>query len=561
MRSNFILKTAANVVLCSSFLVATLLATDISISELKQAGLTSQWFTQLEVGARSQIVNMQLQVNEDKSTRYFLVEYGGTVERISQFDLDAFGNEYGIENAEAHANTRREIVMAELAAQKRTDVKVTVRPITLPQTTIYAIDSRGKATAIDADTGRHLWQVQVGNPRHLTSGIGASKNHVAVANGSMVYCLSADKGKVLWSRNCRRAPSAPPSVGEQNVFIPLIDGRLQAFAVDGGGLPNSYVSFGTSVGKPLVTDSTVSWATTDGFYAVAPFRSKSIKFRLNSGSKMVAGGTAGVDTLFVSTTGGSIFALDEKLGSILWEYSTGDRISAPPFVREGFVYVISAEHRLYKMDIDAGRPCLGWEKPLQGAGKFVGMSGDRIYLLDPVGQLYAIDHNTGQRVASVSGGEITMVLPNHQTDRLYVGTTNGQLRCYRELANTYPVFHANDGEEMMEDANKKPGEAETPGPDDVADEGDPFAEEGDPFASDDDSDPFATDDSESDPFGGDDSGDDEDDPFGGDSDDESDEDDPFGGGDSDDESEEEDPFGGGEGSDDESEEEDPFGGV
>ena len=189
-------------------------------------------------------------------------------------------------------------------------------------------------------------------------------------------------------------------------------------------------------------------------------------------------------------------------------------------------------------------PCLGWEKPLGGVSKFVGMSGDRIYLLNPVGQLFAIDHNTGTRVASVSGSEITMVLPNHQTDRLYVGTKKGLLRCYRESSKTYPVFHANDGEAMMDDANMKPGDAEKPGADDAA-EDDPFAEESDPFATDDGSDPFASDEDES-----------ASDPFGGSSDESSDDEDPFGG--DDDSSDESDPFGGGE---EESEEEDPFGGI
>jgi hypothetical protein len=328
------------------------------------------------------------------------------------------------------------------------------------------------------------------------------------------------------------------------VYVPLIDGRLEVFiAEDGSKLSRSYVSFGKSVAKPLVTDSTVSWATTDGFYAIAPFESKSIKYRLNSGSHIAAGGASGVDTLFVTTTGGSIFAIDERFGSILWEYSTGDRITEAPFVREGFAYAISAENRLYKIDIAQGLPCLGWEKPLGGVSKFVGMAGDRIYLLNSIGRLIAIDHNTGERVAEVGGSEITLVLPNSQTDRLYVGTSKGLLRCFREASNTYPIFHAGDGEMLLENANKTDKDQKSAKPEkDAEDEEDPFAAESDPFANDDE-DPFGDESSdEEDPFGetsSDDSSDDED-PFGGSSDDE--EEDPFGGGG--DSEEEEDPFGG-----------------
>ena len=524
-------------------------------SEFERAGLTPEWFTQLEVAAGVKIVNMQIQVNEDKSTRYYLIEYGGTVERVSQFDFNAFGEEYGIEGAEEHANVRREVILAELAAQHR-NIPVTIRGITLPQTTIYTATSNGSVTAIDADTGTTRWKTKVGRPNFITSGVGAGKDFVAVANGSSVYCMSADEGRVLWSRVCRRAPSAPPSVNHDSVFVPLIDGRLESFLTeDGGGLPRSYTSFGQSIAKPLVTDSTVSWATADGFFAAAPFGAKSIGFRLDSGSKMAAGGAAGVKKLFVNTTEGSIFALDERTGLVLWEYSTGDRLTDTPIVRDGVVYTVSANQKLYKIDVAQGRPSPGWEEPLEGYSKFVGISRQRIYLLNGIGRLVAIDKNTGKPEANLGGGEITYVLPNYQTDRLYIGTDKGLLRCVREAANVYPVYHTANGELMIGDANKKQDakEATEKPAEESQPAGDPFTNN-DPFAVQNSDDKKPTD-ADDDPFGG--GSDADDDPFGGGGD--TDVDDPFGGGgdtDDTDDGDDDDPFGGGG----DTEDDDPFGG-
>ena len=512
----------------------------------ERAGLINEWFTQIEVGAQSNIVNMQLQINEDLATKYFLVEYGNSVERISQHELDAFGEVRGVAGAEEHANIRKEIVMAELAVKKRTDIPVTIRSITLPKSTIYTVTSRARVIAVDADTGEHLWHTSVGNPRYQTMGVGASKNHVAVVNGSTVYCLTADEGRILWSRDCQRAPSAPPSVGEYNVYVPLVNGRLEVFSIPGKGrFSKSFLSFGPASSKPLLTSSTISWPTKEGYYAVAPYRARSIQFRLDTGNEFVGGGADGQGTIYVNTVGGTIIALDEKSGSVVWEYSTGDRITTTPFVREGTVYAISTENRLYGIDTDRGLPAKGWEKPVEGVSKYVGMSKDRLYVLDSVGNLMAMNPENGKRLARIDGRVVSFVLPNSDSDRLYIGTGKGAIRCLRETGNTYPIFHA-DLAETLADANQKATGAKVDATQEAAGgSDDPFNVDSDPFA-DDETDPFASDDGdqgsgtkEEDPFGSDDDSDE--DPFGSSGDAEESDEDPFGGGSED---EDEDPFGG-----------------
>jgi outer membrane protein assembly factor BamB len=500
-----------------------------SDATVEQTGIVKEWTSQIDVGARSKIVNMQLQVNEDKSTRYYLVEYGDSVERVSQFDLDAFGKPRGIEGAESYAKSRQEVVKLEMAAQRRSDIEVRVRPITLPKSTIYGATSDGNVFAIDADTGRHLWSTRVGDRTRVTSGAGASKNYVAAVNGTIVYCLAAESGKVLWSKPCHDVPTAPPSVSDDHIFVPLISGRLDVFSVDPKQiLPRAYLSFGTSISKPLVTSDTVSWATEHGFYAVAPLQARSIKYRLNSGSPMVGGGIADSGNLYVANSEGSLIALNENRGSMMWQYSTGDRLTSTPFAKSGAVYVVSSSSRLYKVDAKSGLPPAGWEEPISGISQFVGMSQNRIYLLDNLRQLVAIDPETGARIGTGTGLQFVYVLPNLQTDRLYLGGGRSILSCYREVANTYPIFHTETAEMMAaKDMPKK----------EMADDAQPSAATDDPFAADD---PFDQSSDESDPFAADspvedtlsDPGADEDDPFGGSSDssDSGDDDDPFGGG-------------------------------
>ena len=532
----------------------------LSSASIERAGLVSDWFTRIDSGPRSRIVNMVLQVNDEITKRIYLVEYDGRVEKISQHDLSPFGKPYGIEGAEAQANLRKEIIMKELEAQRKKP-EVNIRAISLPKSTIYAADLGGHIIAIDADTGQHLWSTKVGKRRDLTAGVGASRNYVAAVNGSTVYLLNAANGKVLWSKKCENSPNAAPAVSNKTIYVPLVNGRLEAFSLDNKGLySKSFVAFGASIAQPLVTNSTVSWATSSGHYSVAALDGKKVQYQLVADGSFSAGGTADKDTVYVATTHGRVYAFDESRGSIHWEYETGDRILDSPVVVGRSLFVIAAEGRMHRIDTFSGRPAEGWERPISGVRKYVGVSRDRIYVLNENDELTALDKNTGAIVSRIRG-RVGQVLPNFQSDRLYVGSERGLLQCIRENSNNYPVFHGNESEAVAVDASEKATE-----PDEMeAAEDDPFADESDPFASDDsaDSDPFASPDEssadDSDPFAGDDSSDQPtEDPFADDSDQsppaEAEDDDPFAGDDSSDDSEE-DPFG-----DDDSDDSDPFGG-
>lgn len=534
----------------------------LSSAKIERAGLVSDWFTQIEIGPRSKIVNLVLQINEDVTNRIYLVEYDGRVEKISQHDLNAFGQPYGIEGAEKQANLRKEIIMQELAAQRRKP-EVNVRAVSLPKSTIYAADQGGNVTALDADTGRHLWSTKVGKRRDLTAGVGASRQHVAVVNGSTVFLLNADNGKVLWSKQCENSPNAAPAVSEFAVYVPLVDGRLETFELENQGrFSRSFVSFGAAIAQPLVTDTTVSWATSSGHYSVAALDGEKIQYQLVADSRFAAGATADNDTIYVATINGHVYAFDETRGSIHWEYETGDRIIDEPVVHGRSLYVFAATGRLHRIDTYSGRPSQGWETPVSGVRKFVGASNDKVYVLNLNDELTAIDENTGTILFRVPGA-LSQVLPNVQTDRLYVGSERGLLQCIRESNHNFPIFHVDKSEIVAADADTQPADAADTA--DSFDEDDPFATESDPFATDDaatddpfatddDSatdDPFATDDDSSsdDPVATDDSGDDStpadpDDPFSGDDTSDDSSDDPFGSDDGS-SSSDDDPFGGG----------------
>lgn len=501
----------AAVIAFSNFAGNTTLAEDgmLSSANVGTLGLDLAWTTQLEVGANGQVVDIQMTVDGHKTSTVFHVSFPGYSETISTEDLDAFGKPYGLEGAEEQANLRKEILEAELKADGREGVEVKVEKVTLPQTTLFAVNSQGVVTAIDAESGRTMWVTSVGNRNYPTLGLGASAGylkqtktaseyvpgHVAVVNGSSVYCLNAENGKILWSARCSSAPNASPGVSDKFVFVPMVDGRLHAFPIAAKGVGGSYyVSSGIASTRPLVTPKTVSWGTLAGFYTAGDVQEiQKLRFRLNAADAILADGSHVGETLFVVSKDGFVYSIKEKNGGLNWQFSTGERCVQPAIPLDGKLWLVSSENNLFKIDINTGRLDRGWESPLGGVVSYVGASPSRLYVLDSLGQINAVDRETGERLGYVPSLPLNLTLKNNRTDRLYVGNRNGYLVCLRETDHRFPVFHSDEAvsPEAAGPQSEQPGDTVDPFESQPKSD-DPFKsnEEDDPFKSGGDDDPF-----------------------------------------------------------------------
>jgi len=161
--------------------------------------------------------------------------------------------------------------------------------------------------------------------------------------------------------------------------------------------------------------------------------------------------------------------------------------------------LVSSENNLFKIDINTGRLDRGWESPLGGVVSYVGASPSRLYVLDSLGQINAVDRETGERLGYVPSLPLNLTLKNNRTDRLYVGNRNGYLVCLRETDHRFPVFHSDEA---------VPPEAAGPQSEQPGDTVDPFESQpksDDPFKSNEGDDPFKSG-GDDDPFksGGDD---------------------------------------------------------
>ena len=445
----------------------------INSVELTRAGLQKLWISQAELSSSDHLKFVQLHVSNTRATVFFEIHVGDEIRKsFASLDRDAFGRPLGYAGAKELADLQREIIEQQVASSladsklsheayseivfgtstdavaKRQKMledakqKVEVRKYVEPRMTLYTLNGQNVLQAFDAETGEVRWSRQVGSRDGYAMGLAANDAMVAVVSGTMVYCLDADQGRILWSHSCDGPPNAPPAMSHTHIFVPLMDGRLEAFSIakDGIGSEN-YVSHGRITAQPLVTGRTVSWPTDQGHYNVAYFdRVGSIRYRIHANGPIVATPAKLGRVLFFTSMDGYIYAIDEVLGSIYWEYSTGSSISQSPLAVDDAVYFVSDNDELYKVDSKSGETPASWPKSIPGIHRVVGAANEFIYTIDSFGNLVAIRADTGSRAYSFHVGDSMDVL-NSQTDRLFLVSRSGAIQCLRQNNLTHPKFN------------------------------------------------------------------------------------------------------------------------
>ena len=479
-------------------------------SQAYRAGLKVQWNAQLPVGAPFKLIDWYLQIDENSSTTYFVMEAGTVKEVVSNRQLNNKGEAFGIQGAKEEIEFRKELMETRLKLRRIEDIEVKVSSYTLPKSVLYLLTSDGVVTAMDADTGNILWDQLIGDMTLTVTGVGASNKHVAVIVGSTVYCLDAEDGRTLWSKDTVYVPSASPAVSETNVLVPLGNGRLESFVIEKEGYgSNTFFASGYATSRPLTTGSRVAWATDSGQLNLAtPAASKAVSFRLNANDAILSQPTGRGALVYAASIDGFVYCVDQEKGRLVWEVTTGSTVTQPTIPIGDFLYVVSQSQQLFKIDARTGQFSENWETPVEHVTRFLGAGEKKIFAVDNQNNLEVIDKATGKILSNVSIGVIDQVLTNYHTDRMYFATNDGTVQCVREATSEKPIFFDRDLTTPAASDAKPADKASSTDPFATGENVNPFGtdnngpagEEKDPFADDNDSTP-APQSEAADPFG------------------------------------------------------------
>jgi outer membrane protein assembly factor BamB len=428
----------------------------LSNEQLRSVGLELAWHSQLEFDAtRGRLAGVYLQYNPSRQQTLFEITHPFGREVISERDLNPFGRPLGVERARAKA----EAWLADWEARHpKEKTKPTLREIVSPDAEIISAAQRGMVQCLNAETGSTLWTVKVGSDRLPTSVPGSNEEFVAVLNGSTLYVLKKEDGEIAWQRATTYPPGGGPVLSTQFVFVPMVNGILESYALANERRPASNIrSHGRLFVQPVVFHDVVAWTTDRGMVYAGNSEATGVRFRIGSqdvgvvnnafrqASSSFTPGTPAFlaqeegmpHMMYFGTSDGHVYRVETDRGNILARFSAGEPISQSPVVVKDNAFAVTDQHNLFCMHSQTMQE--NWQVP--GIRQILAASQTRLYVADVFRRIVVLDIATGSRLGTVPIGDIDFLYTNNQSDRIYLGSTTGVMQCLREASNTYPWVH------------------------------------------------------------------------------------------------------------------------
>ena len=320
---------------------------------------------------------------------------------------------------------------------------------------LTVLTSAGVVQELNALTGETYWLAPIGNENYPSLGPAGNDKYVAIVNGSTLYVLDRKNGKAVFVRSVGGAPGAAPAVAEKYVFVPLVSGKVEGYGLSEQKLtPWYYQSYGKAMVPPRATAESVVWTTDAGYLYVANSKIPGMRFRLETGSDIVASPAYNKPYLCVASNSGDVFSMHELSGDRRWKYATGFPVTRAPAAVGDRVFVTTDEPALHCIDAKTGNRL--WEVPHMN--QFAAVSKERVYGGDDLGAFVVLNATNGATIARVPGDHSTDALVNDQTDRIYLVSDDGLIECFHEIGLTHPIVHNPKPVETAKDKEAAPAE-------------------------------------------------------------------------------------------------------
>jgi outer membrane protein assembly factor BamB len=281
---------------------------------------------------------------------------------------------------------------------------------------LYFVNNNGTAYALDADSGKVLWERSIGRLNASSPAYYRHRLYIVNLVPGHIVKLDAKTGKTVWKRSLPGRAESSPVVVDRTVYFGCEDGNLYALSTVSGN---------------------VRWATALG----GPVKSAPAYYR---------------GTLYVGDYGGYMNAVDAKTGRLRWQtsslgqgFGTSGQFYSTPAVAFGRVYAGNNDDRVYSFDLSDGT--LAWSYSTGGyaySGPTVSTtrhSPPTVYIGSFDGNVYALDAKDGSlRWSRSAGGQVVGSL-SAIGDIVYVAEFTNNTTSGLMMKSGRRVFHYGRG--------------------------------------------------------------------------------------------------------------------
>jgi outer membrane protein assembly factor BamB len=317
--------------------------------------------------------------------------------------------------------------------------------LSLADNMVFAQTSQSNFHAYDADTGRYLWEANLGTLTRESYPVSANSKAVFVTGSQLLYALDRRNGRTLWSKKLESLSSSATSASEDYVSVGLSTGKLATYNLKTQAPTFFFQTGGALTSRPILAGPVIAFAGEDGKAYVAQLNPARQIFRFKTAGPIKASmGTYGTRTLLIPSDDHNVYAIDLFNGDTRWSHATGAPVEQEPLVARDDVYVMNTAGTLFSLDAKSG--LLHWTLST-GGGRLLSVGEKRVYLESPFRDLYIVDRQGGTIVADARavrdrGGlnlrEFEITPTNTLNGRIFLGSNSGMIVCLREQGRIHP---------------------------------------------------------------------------------------------------------------------------
>jgi outer membrane protein assembly factor BamB len=273
-----------------------------------------------------------------------------------------------------------------------------------------------------------LWKASMQNEED-------TQNFTPAVLDSFVFAISSDgtfvkfdiaSGKSIWQMNIGEMVSSGVGIGEDHLFLGLVNGYLSSYDFNGKLLWKTKLS-SQLMSVPIVINSIVIARTVDNSIHGINIKDGSKIWTFNRSGPALSlksnpGLVASDGAVYTGFPGGKLIALREDNGTLLWEVSVAQArgsteieritdITSLPVIDGIKLYVVAFNGKV--VCINRVNGTVMWSRDISS---FAGLNieGGRIYLSHSGGAVYSLDDNSGKtywRQGELLNRNLTKPLP------------------------------------------------------------------------------------------------------------------------------------------------------
>lgn len=298
-------------------------------------------------------------------------------------------------------------------------------------TTLYLLDNYGSAKAIDAHTGRKLWETGAGHLAAASPALDIKDGLMFVpllsvspgaqysqrpGNGA-IKALRMSTGKQVWSRPIPPGSESSPLESNGIVYTGSQNGTVYALRAKTGKTVWIYHASGAVKGGPSLANGIVYFGDYSGrMYALNARTGRPVWVVGTSGTAFGFGSgtfysspTIAYGRVYIGNTDNFVYSFSARTGQLAWRTGTGNYVYSSPAVGNisglgPTVYIGSYDGHLYALDARSG--AVRWSHSTGGAiDGSPQVIGGVVYVSDlRTKRTYGVDARTGRTVFTFPDG-------------------------------------------------------------------------------------------------------------------------------------------------------------